>query len=53
MDQIEEALDRFAARELLQRIGYRDPIGGVIQGPPPHADDLGRLQELFVEKTVK
>jgi hypothetical protein len=57
MDQIEEALDRFAARfpacELLQGIGYCDPIGGVIHGPPRHADDLGRLRELPVKKTAK
>ena len=57
VDQFEEALDRFVARggggELLQRIGNRDPVGGVIQGPPRHANDPGRLRELLVEKTVK
>src|SRR6202035_1875821 len=57
MDQFEEALNRFVARgggaELLQRMGDRDPIGGVIQGPPRHANDPGRLRELRIEKTVK
>ena len=58
MDQFEEALDRFVSRgggggELLQRMGDRDPISGVIQGPPRHANDPGRLRELRIEKTVK
>src|SRR6202047_228105 len=56
-DQFEEALDRFVARcgggKLLQRMGDRDPIGGVIQGPPRHANDLDRLGVLRIEKTVK